>query len=257
VGPDLRRIRDRRCPGWDSEACPDATTCTVEGDSDVDLVALFDPKVVLDVIIDDGVFIDDVSTEQGVSSDADISVAVDVGDTTPLALLDIEADETCEDRCTYGLPVGTTVTLTATATDPWYFSRWIEQYTDWERDEGCNDSEDGSERECSLTLLGDATITVIFENRDEFDRADGFEELGALRIADPGRREPTGAVVTALSRAPPRPRLRRRWRSQPAGCRRCVRWRRAWCTPSRRRGRPLPARTAGCRRAGPRWSGRT
>jgi hypothetical protein len=54
------------------------------------------------------------------------------------------------------------VTLTATATDPWYFVRWIEQYEDWEPDEGCNDSEG----ECSLTLLGDATITVRFENRD-------------------------------------------------------------------------------------------
>jgi hypothetical protein len=103
-----------------------------------------------------------VTIDQGVPSDADASVAVDVGDTTPLSLLGIEADETCEDRCTYRLPVGTTVTLTATATDPWYFESWIEQYEGWERDEGCDDSEN----ECRLTLLGNATITVIFENRD-------------------------------------------------------------------------------------------
>jgi hypothetical protein len=58
------------------------------------------------------------------------------------------------------------VTLTGDGDRPRYFVRWSEQYADWEPDEGCNDSENDSEAECSLTLLGDARITVRFENRD-------------------------------------------------------------------------------------------
>jgi hypothetical protein len=50
--------------GWDSEACSDAATCLVEGDSDVDLVALFEPQVVLNVFIDDDLsFGDDVTID--------------------------------------------------------------------------------------------------------------------------------------------------------------------------------------------------
>jgi hypothetical protein len=41
-----------------------------------------------------------------VPSDADVGVAIDVGDTTPLSLLDIEADETCEDLARTACPSG-------------------------------------------------------------------------------------------------------------------------------------------------------
>jgi hypothetical protein len=128
--------------GWSAETCPVAATCTVAGDEDLVLVPRFEPAVQLVVALDP-------------TAIPDIVVAVGLADAAQLPLLeDLGPGEACTDECSYRLPVGTTLTLTAIESEAWFLEAW-----DTAAD--C----DGSAEPCQLTLLEDLTVLARFEPR--------------------------------------------------------------------------------------------
>jgi hypothetical protein len=125
--------------GWGVETCPEATTCTLAAESDVALVPRFEPVVELLVVLEGASF-------------PEAQVTLDVGETTPISLLDFDPGEPCFDECAYPLPAGATVTLTATAAEPWRFDAWDTEAL-------C----DGAVEPCVVTVVEDLTVVARYE----------------------------------------------------------------------------------------------
>jgi hypothetical protein len=132
--------------GWGVDTCPAAATCTLAASTDVTLLPRFEAVVELTV-------------ELLGAQDREPRVTVDVGETTPIPLLEFDPDEPCSDRCTYRLPAGTGVTLTAKGSDEWPFDAWDPSAV-------C----DGTVNPCVVTVQEDLTVTARFAQQVVFNR---------------------------------------------------------------------------------------
>ncbi len=141
--------------GWGNEACPAATTCTLAAESDVALIPRFEPVVELLVVLED-------------ASVPETQVTMDVGEATPIPLLEFDPGEPCFDECAYPLPAGATVTLTAAAAEPFRFDAW-------DTDALC----DGSNEPCVVTVAEDIVVMARFEELVQLS----FDVIGAGRVA--------------------------------------------------------------------------
>jgi hypothetical protein len=124
--------------GWGVETCPEATTCSLAAESDVALVPRFELVVELLVVLEGASF-------------PEAQVTIDVG-ALPIPLLDFDPGEPCFDECVYPLPAGATVTLTATATEPFRFDAW-------DSEASC----DGTAEPCVVTVVEDLVVVALFE----------------------------------------------------------------------------------------------
>jgi hypothetical protein len=122
--------------GWGSAACPDDTTCTLEGDAEVTLTPRFVPRVDLEVVLEGGPEVSEVVAEVLAGA--------------PASLVDLDP-QPCEDECTYSVPTGTTLRLTASTTDPSFFEAW-------DTAAEC----DGTDGPCEVTLSEDLSVVAVF-----------------------------------------------------------------------------------------------